>query len=97
MNITGITIIIVCSYILGEIYKFVFIKQQQVYRFIPIILAISGGILGVLMFKTNPELLLEADNIWIALIIGIISGTSSTGTNQIVKQLFRKEGDFNEN
>ena len=30
--------------------------------------------------------------IWEALEIGIISGASSTGTNQIIKQIFKKEG-----
>lgn len=93
MNITGVTVIIVCSYMIGEIYKVIFNKKQEVYKLIPIILAITGGILGMLIFLTNPEILLDANNIWTALFIGIVSGTSSTGTNQIVKQLFKKEGE----
>lgn len=95
MNITGVTVIIVCSYMIGEIYKVIFSKKQEVYKLIPIILAITGGAIGILIFITNPEILLDANNIWIALFIGIVSGTSSTGTNQIVKQLFKKEGDLN--
>ena len=34
-------------------------------------------------------MILEASNIWIALGIGIVSGASATGTNQIIKQLFK--------
>ena len=96
MNITGTLVIIVCSYMIGEIYKVIFNKKQEVYKLIPIILAITGGAIGILIFITNPEILLDANNIWAALFIGIVSGTSSTGTNQIVKQLFKKEGRENE-
>ena len=96
MNITGSMVIIVCSYMVGEIYKAIFNKREEVYKFIPIILAITGGIFGILIYITNPEILLGANNIWTALFLGIVSGTSSTGTNQIVKQLFKKEGKENE-
>ena len=95
MNITGTMVIIVCSYMIGEIYKAIFNKREEVYKFIPIILAIAGGGVGILIYITNPEILLDANNIWTALFIGIVSGTSSTGTNQIVKQLFKKEGEEN--
>ena len=44
----------------------------------------------------NPEIILNADNIWTALGIGIVSGLSSTGTNQLIKQTFIKnEGNEN--
>ena len=91
MNITGITVIIVCSYMIGEIYKVIFSKNQEVYKLIPIILAITGGILGILIFLTNPEIILNAKNIWTALGIGIVSGVSSTGTNQIIKKIFKNK------
>ena len=37
----------------------------------------------------------NVDNIWIALGIGIVSGAASTGTNQIIKQIFVKNEDKN--
>lgn len=97
MDFTSVPIIVVCCYIIGEIYKFLFRKKQEAYKLIPIILTISGGILGILIYLTNKEMMMNASNIWIALGIGIISGASSTGTNQIIKQLFHKEKEEEKN
>lgn len=90
MNFTSVPIIVVCCYIFGEIYKVVFKSKTEAYKFIPVLLAVIGGILGVVIFFTNPEMIFDAENVWIALGIGIVSGVSATGTNQIVKQLFIK-------
>ncbi len=90
MDFTSVPIIVVCCYIVGEIYKVLFKNKQEAYKLIPILVAIIGGLLGILIYLTNPEMIFNADNIWIALGIGIVSGTSSTGTNQIIKQLFEK-------
>lgn len=95
MEFTSVPIIVVCCYIIGEIYKFLFRKKQEAYKLIPILLTISGGILGILIYLTNKEMMMNASNIWIALGIGIVSGASSTGTNQIIKQLFKK-GESND-
>ena len=89
MDFTSIPIIVVCCYIFGEIYKFIFRNKQETYKLIPIFTSTIGGILGVVMFFTCPEIIL-ADNGWVALGIGIVSGASATGTNQIIKQLFDK-------
>ena len=59
-------------------------------------MAIIGGLLGIIIYLTNPEMILNAENIWIALGIGIVSGASSTGANQIVKQIFKKGEEKNE-
>ena len=89
MDFTSIPIIVVCCYIFGEIYKFIFRNKQETYKLIPIFTSTIGGILGVVMFFTCPEIIF-ADNGWVALGIGIVSGASATGTNQIIKQLFDK-------
>ena len=89
MNFTSIPIIVVCCYIFGEIYKFIFRNKQEAYKLIPVLTSVIGGIIGVVMFFTNPELIL-ANNGWIAFGIGIVSGASSTGANQVIKQLFSK-------
>lgn len=93
MNYISVPIIVVCCYIIGEIYKFVFAKKQKAYKLIPIVLATLGGIIGIIIYMTNPEMIFNAPNIWEALGIGIVSGASSTGANQIIKQLFKKEDD----
>ena len=95
MDFTSVPIIVVCCYIIGEIYKVVFKKRQEAYRLIPIVMATIGGILGVFIYYTSPEIV-NSENAWIALGIGIVSGVSSTGTNQIIKQLFKKGGSSNE-
>lgn len=91
MEFTSVPIIVLICYVIGEVYKYLFRKKPETYKFIPILLSISGGILGILIYLTNKEMILNASNIWIALGIGIVSGSSSTGTNQIIKQLLSKE------
>ena len=66
-------------------------RRNTQYKFIPIVLDVVGGILGIVIFYTNPEIILNANNVWVALGIGIVSGASSTGANQIIKQFFKKQ------
>lgn len=90
MDYTSVPVIVLCSYIVGEIYKVIFKRKKDAYKLIPILVAIVGGVLGVLIYLTSPEMIFNVDNLWIALGIGIISGFSATGTNQVVKQLINK-------
>ena len=96
MDFTSVPIIVVCCYIIVEIYKVLFKNKQEAYKLIPIVMAIIGGLLGIIIYLTNPEMILNAENIWIALGIGIVSGASSTGANQIIKQIFKKGEEKNE-
>lgn len=96
MDFTSVPIIVICCYVIGELYKVILKKRQNVYNLIPILMAIVGGILGVLIYITNPEIIFSVDNIWTAIGIGIVSGLSSTGTNQIFKQ-FLKRGENYDN
>ena len=96
MDFTCVPIIVVCCYIVGEIYKVLFNNKREAYKLIPILVAILGGLLGVLIYFTNPEMVLNADNVWVALGVGIVSGASSTGTNQIIKQIFKKGSNNDE-
>lgn len=90
MSFTSMPIIVVCCYIVGEIYKYIFRNKQEAYRLIPIITSIVGGLLGVVMFFTDPEIIF-AENGWVAFCIGVVSGASATGANQVIKQLFYKD------
>lgn len=90
MEYISVPIIVICSYIVGEIYKEIFKKEQDKYKLIPLVTSIFGGLLGMLIYLTNKEIILDANNIWYALLIGITSGSSATGTNQIIKQLYKK-------
>lgn len=97
MNFTAVPIIVICCYLCGEIYKAIFRNHTNAYRFIPLVTSVLGGILGVVIFLTNPEVILDAPNIWIALGVGIVSGASATGANQIIKQIFQQTNEDTEN
>lgn len=57
----------------------------------PIVTAIFGGLFGILIYLTNPEMILNSENIWVAFGIGIVSGASSTSANHIIKKIFKKK------
>ena len=97
MEFTSIPMIVVCCYMIGEIYKVLFKNKQETYKLIPVLVSITGGLLGIFIYLTNKEMILNVSNIWIALGIGIVSGASATGTNQIVKQLFDRGKEDNQN
>ena len=80
---TGVIVII--TYLVGELYKNIFINKKELYRFIPIIVTSLGGIIGVIMYMVIP--IENIENVFEALYVGLISGASSTGTNQIIKQI----------
>ena len=63
-------------------------------KYLPVVAGISGGILGVLSFVLQIDIM-PATDIVSALAIGIISGLAATGSNQILKQL-KKEGKKND-
>ena len=88
MELSSIPIIVIISYMVGEIYKVIFKNKESMYKLIPIVVSLIGGILGILIYLTNKEMILDANNIWVAMLIGIISGASATNANQIIKQLF---------
>ena len=90
MDFTSVPIIVICSYLTGEIYKIIFKNNKETYKIIPIITSLFGGLLGVLIYFTNKEYIYNVNNVWNALLIGITSGSSATGTNQIIKQLYKE-------
>lgn len=91
MEVSSVPIILIICYVFAEAFKVIFKGKDKLFKLIPMLVSILGGLLGILIFLTNPELILNATNVWTALVVGIVSGASSTTTNQIVKQLFKKE------
>lgn len=96
MNFTAVPIIVICCYLCGEIYKAIFRNRTDAYKFIPVVTSVTGGILGTIIFLTNPEVILDAPNIWVAIGIGVVSGASATGANQIIKQIFQQNQNQSE-
>lgn len=89
--------IVFIVYALIELYKVVFSKFPKASNLIPIIAAFLGGALSIIAYYFLPSFL-NAANWFEALIIGCMSGLSSTGINQIGKQIVKiKNEDDNEN
>lgn len=76
--------IVVICYLAGLICKT--IGNETLDKFIPCICGILGAILGVVIFLTIPNFI-PAENWAVAIAIGIVSGLSATGANQIYKQI----------
>lgn len=77
---TSLAIVVIC-YLVGLGAKAVpGIKDT----YIPVIVGIAGGILGVVGMYVMPDY--PADDILTAIAVGIVSGLASTGINQIYKQ-----------
>ena len=89
MEFISIPIIVIICYLVGEIYKVVFKNKQEVYKLIPVLLTLMGGVLGVILFEID-EAYLGVNSIVSALEIGLISGSASTGTYELVKKLWNK-------
>ena len=54
-------------------------------KWIPVIVGVAGGIIGLIAFKTVSAF--PAEDWLTALVIGIVSGETATGIDQIHKQL----------
>lgn len=75
--------IVVMCYLVGMICKS--FKNEKLDTFIPDIVGVVGAILGIVIYLTIPNFI-PADNWAVAIAIGIVSGLSATGINQIYKQ-----------
>lgn len=74
-----------------NIIKYAVKENETFKRFIPLISAALGAVLGVVAFYAVPSII-PATNVCVAILIGGASGLTATGTNQIIKQL-GKGGD----
>lgn len=87
-NIFGVvtipSIIIIC-YLFAQAVKTTKLDN----KYIPTICGVLGAILGPVAMLIVPEF--PATDILTAIAIGIVSGLSATGVNQIFKQFSKKE------
>lgn len=80
-DLVQVVAITVICYLVGMIAKAAPIDN----KWIPCIVGILGGILGVVGMYVMPEF--PAHDVLNAVAIGIVSGLASTGANELVKQL----------
>lgn len=78
-----------------NIIKYAVQDNEKFKRFIPLISAALGAVLGVVAFFALPSII-PADNVCVAILIGGASGLTATGTNQIIKQLTKKDDEDGE-
>lgn len=81
-QVSTVVAIVVITYLIGLGAKAI---PQIKDNFIPIIVGITGGILGVVGMYVIPDF--PATDVLNAIAVGIVSGLSSTGVNQIYKQV----------
>ncbi len=81
----NIPIIMTMTYGFVEILKSYF-KSEKFFALIPIISAVFGAAIGLLIYFTIPQLIGSA-NFLESLVVGACSGLSATGSNQIAKQI----------
>lgn len=91
MEYVGIPSIIIICYLVGELFKLLILKKKSKYKYIPIIVGITGGILGVISYYISPNIVLNVESPLVAISIGILSGLASTGSNELIKQIIKKE------
>lgn len=80
-QVSTVVAIVVISYLIGYGAKVVSNVKDEV---IPVIVGVCGGILGVVGMYIIPDF--PAHDILNAIAIGIVSGLSATGVNQVWKQ-----------
>ena len=78
-----------------NIIKYAVQENEKFKRFIPLISASLGAVLGVVAFYALPSII-PADNVCVAILVGGASGLTATGTNQIIKQLTKKDDEDGE-
>lgn len=81
-QVSTVVAIVVITYLIGLGAKAI---PQIKDNYIPIIVGIAGGILGVVGMYVIPDF--PAADVLNAIAVGIVSGLSSTGVNQIYKQV----------
>lgn len=78
--------ITVITYVIGEAVKAIPVIKNEL---IPVIVAVFGGILGVVGMHVIPDF--PAQDVLNAISVGMVSGLASTGVNQAFKQLTKSE------
>ena len=90
MEFLSVPVIVIICYMVAEFYKVIFKKNTKLYKLIPIFVGLLGGVLGVMVYYTAPDVIFNVSSVWSAILIGISSGFTSIGANQIFKQLLKE-------
>ena len=83
-GIASVAVITVICYLIGMAVKATAIEN----KWIPIIVGVSGGVLGVVGMLIMADF--PATDYLTAVAVGIVSGLAATGINQVGKQLSKE-------
>lgn len=89
LQIASIPVITGIVYGAAELYKKAIGDKENLIRLIPILGAVLGVVLGIIVYYAAPEII-AADNLFAAILTGGASGLAATGGHQVFKQLLSK-------
>ena len=92
LNLISVPAIAAIVYWVINIIKHAVGENEKFKKFIPLIAAGLGVVCGIICYYAVPSII-PAPNIVVAILIGGASGLTATGTNQIIKQLGKKDDD----
>lgn len=96
IEVVSVPVIAAIVYVFMTIYKNLTKDKAGIWtNLIPLWAAILGAILGVIAFYAAPSII-PADNVLLAVVIGMASGLTATGVNQIWKQLVKAAAEKKE-
>lgn len=90
LNLISVPAIAAVVYWVINIIKHAVGENEKFKKFIPLIAAALGIVCGIICYYAVPGII-PAENIVVAIVIGGASGLTATGTNQIIKQLGKKD------
>lgn len=96
LNVVSVPLIATMVYWIINLIKYTVNGSEKFKRFIPIISAGIGAVIGIAAYYLAPAVV-PADNVLMAVVIGGASGLTATGTNQIFKQMRKGDDEKNEN
>ena len=90
LNLISVPAIAAVVYWVINIIKHAVGENEKFKKFIPLIAAALGVVCGIICYYAVPSII-PAENIVVAIVIGGASGLTAMGTNQIIKQLGKKD------
>ena len=90
LNLISVPAIAAVVYWTINVIKHAVGENEKFKRCIPLIATALGIVCGIICFYALPSII-PAPNIVVAIVIGGASGLTATGTNQIIKQLGKKD------
>lgn len=90
----SVPVISIIVYWVINLIKHTFNHNEKLKRWIPLLAASFGVVIGIVAYYVAPNLGL-GNNVLVAAVIGGASGLSATGAHQVMKQMSAQNGEAN--